>query len=1178
MNMYYDLRGGINRIQRSSSIASKRVNAFENNHNQNNFNHKQTNIKNYQYNNQNYLNNYNNQQRNSQRVGNINIINNRNIENPIRFPMQNEVMKILNEKDLNQNNFNNRRNNLVNHNDRRYNQNKVSNRPNIGNVETKEARNRSVIHSLKMEEIFDGQADALIQNMENNEKLKKQLNETKKLNDTLNEKIQNLQKENQDLRRKINILENYKTESELKNQTIRDLQEEIKSLKSEIEKLKLKNEEKDNQRLRNNQNNSIKEPLKDNKNESNNLLSTNNYLNQYSSFNNYLNEYLSNNNYLNQRLYNNRGNRTLIEVDEEKTKIENQFINLLTKNDTIEEKYNKEYESFQLIQFLRNETQENINQLKELEQVDSELFKYFDEATYVEFDSIKEMIIKIENDINKVEKEIKKNLENTQKNLYKTFEEINQKKFYYYNDNGLNNLLKSANNILNDFQIHSNNFNDTVDNIVNNQKDIQEVLIKVKTKIEKFLNFAIEKTNKNKELQSSGKKQNLLANRILTHSKLFDLKDSKSFYEKDLCEYYNKINKNNDKNSEEKKYDFSELENRKNNDKNSFNNEFNNDIFNYNRNKNSENNNTDLNNINSLYSKLNNENQFNNNIDNYNKNSLFENNDLYSFNSHENKKSIDSNNNNSNMNKLNDIPETSSNNNTKLNKNLPKKSNSITSNALNNKINSAPNNNNILNKNVTIKPTKQIEEEEEEINSELMKKKQRENKQITNENENENEEEEEEEFFQPELLKNNWEQTTILTEDGGQEVEIKCILKAVGLKPDSSYTKWYYTFDIYSDIQILFSKINDIPEKNPLVEDHLLTFYFKLKNNEELPIHFKYKSIRKDRSLFYNQLYVGLNSLLAERNAKFTLICPEQLTIIKFKQKLFTEVEKDKKWFFEGKVPDEGLITKIAVSLTKAKWKLTLTEKFIADNDIKNTTFSTSVLFEGGNNKILSNEIESSMGNKIDNDTIKKINDKYEITFKNLNVKECYFSNIITLENSTKSNYKISKNIEIKTPEDEIKNKEKFLATINHIFQVDKSNDEKHIKISKYVKKIMKYKLSYSGKILTASEILEKKEGVCEHYTILLNALLNCIGIPALYVTGYCINEVKDGRDGTHVWSLCKINNKWIPIDPTWGIFDGKLPISHIFGKIGFKGIQIRSFDNVVMQPNSFQYQFLGNE
>ena len=119
-------------------------------------------------------------------------------------------------------------------------------------------------------------------------------------------------------------------------------------------------------------------------------------------------------------------------------------------------------------------------------------------------------------------------------------------------------------------------------------------------------------------------------------------------------------------------------------------------------------------------------------------------------------------------------------------------------------------------------------------------------------------------------------------------------------------------------------------------------------------------------------------------------------------------------------------------------------------------------------------------------------------------------------------------------------------------------------------------KISYIGKNLTASEILEKKEGVSEHYTILLNALLNSIGIDALYVTGHCINEVKNERDGNHVWSLCKINNNWIPVDATSGFFHGKLPISYIFGKIGFKGIQIRSFDNVVMLPNSFQFEFLG--
>ena len=123
----------------------------------------------------------------------------------------------------------------------------------------------------------------------------------------------------------------------------------------------------------------------------------------------------------------------------------------------------------------------------------------------------------------------------------------------------------------------------------------------------------------------------------------------------------------------------------------------------------------------------------------------------------------------------------------------------------------------------------------------------------------------------------------------------------------------------------------------------------------------------------------------------------------------------------------------------------------------------------------------------------------------------------------------------------------------------------------------MKYKISTSGKNLTASEILENKEGVCEHYTILLNALLNSIGIDALYVTGNCINEVKDGSDGSHAWTLCKWNGKWIPLDPTWGIFSGKLPVSHIFAGFDNRGIQLRSYDSVLMKPHTFSYQFLGS-
>ncbi len=433
-----------------------------------------------------------------------------------------------------------------------------------------------------------------------------------------------------------------------------------------------------------------------------------------------------------------------------------------------------------------------------------------------------------------------------------------------------------------------------------------------------------------------------------------------------------------------------------------------------------------------------------------------------------------------------------------------------------------------------------------------------------------------ENYEQPELIKKDWTQITILTEDGGQEVEIYFILKAVGLKPNTSYNKWCYNFDIYSDNELIFTEINSKIDKNQKIKDYILTINLNIKNNEEIPIRFKYKSIRKDKSQFYNQLYVGLNPLLANRQAKFYLYCPKTLTIIKFKKNLF-QLEKDRKWYWEGIVPENGLTTGIVVSLTKAKWKLTLTDSFYSNDNIKNSVLMTSRLYNGGNNKIISNEIESTVGNEINDKTIKiNKNNKYEIEFKNLNTNEAFFTNIVTLDNSTEFEWNIN-NQQIKIPDDQIKNKKKFQSVVNEILKNDKSQDSDPVKIGKHVKKIMKYKISTSGKNLTASEILENKEGVCEHYTILLNALLNSIGIDALYVTGNCINEVKDGSDGSHAWTLCKWNGKWIPLDPTWGIFSGKLPVSHIFAGFDNRGIQLRSFDSVLMKPHTFTYQFLGS-
>ena len=686
-------------------------------------------------------------------------------------------------------------------------------------------------------------------------------------------------------------------------------------------------------------------------------------------------------------------NEYMIELQEKKSTIESKLINLIILNDKSDEHFKSQLDIFKIIETLQNETEMNITQLKEYQQVEKNIFQVFDPVIYTEFYSLNEQIVEIKNDINKIEKEIKLKIETILRKIQNLIKNIDE------NKNCLPNIiiesLDNCEKLLIDFDNNSQLFENSVNKLENKESYILQILSQIKTKIEEFLCIIIENLNDKKDVNKNNpieklneKNNNSLVERLYERSKRFDLKNS--------------LKNDNDENED-------------------------------------------------------------------------------SFNE--------------------------------------------------------------------VSESQKVNFDEEFIS---------------------------ENYEQPELIKKDWTQITTLTEDGGQEVEIYFILKAVGLKPNTSYNKWCYNFDIYSENELIFTEINSKIDKNQKIKDYLLTINLNIKNNEEIPIRFKYKSIRKDKSQFYNQLYVGLNPLLANRQAKFYLYCPKTLTIIKFKKNLF-QLENDRKWYWEGIVPENGLTTGIVVSLTTAKWKLTLTDSFYSNDNIKNSVLMTSRLYNGGNNKIISNEIESTVGNEINDKTIKiNKNNKYEIEFKNLNTNEAFFTNIVTLDNSTEFEWNIN-NQQIKIPDDQIKNKKKFQSVVNEILKNDKSQDSDPVKIGKYVKKIMKYKISTSGKNLTASEILENKEGVCEHYTILLNALLNSIGIDALYVTGNCINEVKDGSDGSHAWTLCKWNGKWIPLDPTWGIFSGKLPVSHIFAGFDNRGIQLRSFDSVLMKPHTFTYQFLGS-
>ena len=88
-----------------------------------------------------------------------------------------------------------------------------------------------------------------------------------------------------------------------------------------------------------------------------------------------------------------------------------------------------------------------------------------------------------------------------------------------------------------------------------------------------------------------------------------------------------------------------------------------------------------------------------------------------------------------------------------------------------------------------------------------------------------------------------------------------------------------------------------------------------------------------------------------------------------------------------------------------------------------------------------------------------------------------------------------------------------------------------------------------SGKNLTLKEIYDVKKGVCDHITLLYNAMLNSIGIKTLFISGWEFQKnhtFGDKHTSRHSWTLALINGKWIELDATWGLFEG-ISACHIF-------------------------------
>ena len=450
-------------------------------------------------------------------------------------------------------------------------------------------------------------------------------------------------------------------------------------------------------------------------------------------------------------------------------------------------------------------------------------------------------------------------------------------------------------------------------------------------------------------------------------------------------------------------------------------------------------------------------------------------------------------------------------------------------------------------------------------------------------------------YEQQELLRQNWNEICYVYEEYDIH-DVNFDLKAVGLPPNTFFTSFSMGFDLNSSIEILEIEKNKKKAKFNY-KSHILESKIKLQNLQSIKIHLKYKESNainkmtvgeKKASKFIKNKYYGLPKSLAGQKAKFILSIKCNFEVIAFDDEFFIKTN-EKEYTWGGKVPPNGKMTCVRMSKPKGKFNFLWTQVIKSETKlpIKNTKMTVPVAFVGGNNEIIKFDCKSE---QTDNITLKQEERVYEVNFFNTNSLIGEFKIQGQLINKCKGQWfcdLTDEQIENEIPIDYKNNKETFKNFAQEIIKnYDKENKDDLIKIldvvkiGKWVNKNIKYDFSFIGRRdLTASDILKIRKGVCAHFTEVFNALIYSLGYQVMYVSGYALDK-KDvfGREDAHAWSLIKIDGKWLPFDSTWGLFSGKLPVSHIFKQFFKCSVKVKSIDKIKLGEAKEEGKFIGIE
>ena len=376
----------------------------------------------------------------------------------------------------------------------------------------------------------------------------------------------------------------------------------------------------------------------------------------------------------------------------------------------------------------------------------------------------------------------------------------------------------------------------------------------------------------------------------------------------------------------------------------------------------------------------------------------------------------------------------------------------------------------------------------------------------------------------------------------GREVETRVKIKVQFDDVNKYFKEWKYIFDESLDVEVIDSKV--IGKKyttNFNKNNNELSFKFdNAVNGNLLEFIFKYKIKNESQLQYIRNEFVSIPAFAKGANGTLMVVIPRNLAVYSLNRK-FTQNGNIYTW--KGIVPQGGFTDFFYLTLKKAKWQVELLSEIVANDNISNLDMIIPLYFKNGNNNIDYYKVETNYPENYV--SIKENNDSIEASFNNIN------NRFFQMKVSAILNNDYDNRVWIKLrPQDYLSIDRKLAYNLKNLaYQIisnSKQNELFYVLLAQWVHENIEYDLNYLGKDMTTEEILQTKKGVCIHYAQLYNDLLRSYGIPSVLVSGISYN-IDENKFENHAWNLIYTNGDWRAIDPTWGIYSGVLPVSHIF-------------------------------